>query len=696
MATSPSGRELPQMEAVWQEDRLCSKCCNVIQRSKILSEPPSWDKPSASQFEQFEHYAERRDVEASSKRGCHLCSLALGSEVTDTREIWDKINGQGPATRDHHPDEKATRSVIVEISAFNAAETQWRQELSHSLRFDFNGSLGERREDWVREGSTVLLAYARPPAECLAESSGGDSAGIDTMAALSKSTDSEATFQLAIWWLQKCFREHKSCAQVQKQSPENLPERLVQVGKTGESVQWPRLVLRSDIQKNPIAYFTLSHCWGGLHPLCLTSQNFQSMRKGIRPADLPKTFRDAMMVTSRLGFEYIWIDSLCIMQDSEDDWRAQSSIMGNIYRNCVCTIAALSARNGHQGCFVERNPLKYRVCFITIGSNNTRYGIRGASVDNRNEYIRIGSQVGPLHKGAWVFQERLLSPRTLAYGSSSLYWDCLEGGPTSEWWPEGGGPDSSSNHLKSWMGRLLEPPKSIAQRDRFRRAWEDFVVTYSGCDLTLPKDKLVAIAGVVNQISTNSGLTFVGGVWEEFLQECLLWKVRPFNGMRLLTGVPSWSWASIDGAVTFDIIGSYTPQWKAEVLHVPTLDPLTGLPSTNDYSTNHLVLRAPLKQVEWSKSGLFYDIHRTDERYGPGEWWPDTENSPGTKIWCLHVILYKSTHPADKPEAAGLVIVPRNTPQSWWSRAGWFKQELKADEEYPMFYEADSQIVHLF
>jgi hypothetical protein len=299
-----------------------------------------------------------------------------------------------------------------------------------------------------------------------------------------------------------------------------------------------------------------------------------------------------------------------------------------------------------------------------------------------------------LHKRAWVVQERLLSPRTLAYGTSSLYWDCFEGGEASEWWPEGG-PDSSRMLTKSSMAALIQPPRSPAQRRRFLTAWNSLVVVYSACNLAFPKDKLVAIAGVVNQISTNTGLTFVGGVWEEYLLECLLWRVGPFAGVRLLTGVPSWSWASIDIGVSFDLVGAYTPHWKAEVLHIPALDSLTGLPSMNDSSPDQLILRAPLKQVEWSKSGIFHDIHRTDERYGPGECWPDTEISPDIKIWCLHIVLWKPTASTAKPEDAGLVIVPTNAAQSEWSRIGWFKQEREADEEQAMFFEVEPQVVHL-
>jgi hypothetical protein len=226
-----------------EDDRLCSKCCEVIRQSKILCDPPSWEKTPACQFEQLEHYAERRDVEASARRGCHLCSLALASQSEDSHEFWNKLDGQETAAYSFRPDQSATRRIVVEISAFNAAEALSRLEVCHSLRFDFNGCLGERREDWHREGSRALLAYPEPPAHSVADSSNVGGAGVHAVAALSRSTGSDATFQLALWWLQKCLREHKSCAQIQQQSPGTFPERLVRVGDVEKSSHWPQLVV---------------------------------------------------------------------------------------------------------------------------------------------------------------------------------------------------------------------------------------------------------------------------------------------------------------------------------------------------------------------------------------------------------------------------------------------------------------------
>lgn len=100
-------------------------------------------------------------------------------------------------------------------------------------------------------------------------------------------------------------------------------------------------------------YVTLSHCWGSYMPLRLLKNNISSLKQGIR---FSQTFQDAMVVAQRLGVRYIWIDSLCIIQDSEEIWLEQSALMGQIYSNSFCNIAAAHASDSRQGCFIDRNP----------------------------------------------------------------------------------------------------------------------------------------------------------------------------------------------------------------------------------------------------------------------------------------------------------------------------------------------------
>jgi hypothetical protein len=105
-------------------------------------------------------------------------------------------------------------------------------------------------------------------------------------------------------------------------------------------------------------YVALSHCWGtlGKHPLRTTTDNLQEHISGISWSTLPKTFQDALKITRELGIDYIWIDSLCIVQDSEEDWRQESREMGLIYERARVTIAAAGAADSSPKCFILDRP----------------------------------------------------------------------------------------------------------------------------------------------------------------------------------------------------------------------------------------------------------------------------------------------------------------------------------------------------
>lgn len=101
---------------------------------------------------------------------------------------------------------------------------------------------------------------------------------------------------------------------------------------------------------------TLSHCWGPSQPLKLLTSNIESMRQEIPIASLPRTFQHAVIVASHLGLEYLWIDSLCIIQDSTQDWLQELGLMEDVYTNSICNIAASHSSDGHGGLFRKRNP----------------------------------------------------------------------------------------------------------------------------------------------------------------------------------------------------------------------------------------------------------------------------------------------------------------------------------------------------
>ena len=144
-------------------------------------------------------------------------------------------------------------------------------------------------------------------------------------------------------------------------SNNHLPTRLIGITTMGGQVHAARLVLGTELAPDT-KYFTLSHCWGGLDIASLEKSTLDEYRNNIPLSILSKTFQDALQVTAWLGYRYIWIDSLCIQQDSVIDWEHEAANMGAIYRHSTLTIAASGAKDGDGGLFFERSAFKFMNC----------------------------------------------------------------------------------------------------------------------------------------------------------------------------------------------------------------------------------------------------------------------------------------------------------------------------------------------
>ena len=153
-------------------------------------------------------------------------------------------------------------------------------------------------------------------------------------------------------WVQECSSSHEECArsiggiEINETTAPIVADYILDVGVCEDG-----LVKLSSTVGLTGQYCTLSHCWGSPYkkPLCLLSQNKARFLEGISIVDLPATFRDAVAVTRALGIRYLWIDSLCILQDSYDHWMQESAIMGAIYENAYVRLSADSAEDSSEG-----------------------------------------------------------------------------------------------------------------------------------------------------------------------------------------------------------------------------------------------------------------------------------------------------------------------------------------------------------
>jgi hypothetical protein len=229
--------------------------------------------------------------------------------------------------------------------------------------------------------------------------------------------DNESCWKLISGWLETCKHHHMTCGRSWSQDWTFLPTRLLDVGV---SATQPRLIITNERNSDrPSSYLALSHCWGKTKMPTLTTSNIQDLRRAISLSGLPPNFRDAIQATRKLGFRYLWIDSLCIIQDSIEDWAAESVTMGKVYQTATLCIAAAASKDADGGLFQCRS--LYR-CRFNLGSRT--HSESYLAVDS--ELWTVGVGEAPLNTRAWVLQERFFAPRTVYFGSDQVYWECRE------------------------------------------------------------------------------------------------------------------------------------------------------------------------------------------------------------------------------------------------------------------------------
>ncbi|KAF2268766.1 HET-domain-containing protein, partial [Lojkania enalia] len=314
----------------------------------------------------------------------------------------------------------------------------------------------------------------------------------------------------AIRWLDLCRRTHVTCNRVHS-SVNRPPTRLIDIGPEGT------LLLRLVYPQEPVEYLTLSHCWGKSHIICLLKANHEQLLRSIKQEHLPQLFKDAVSVTQRLGYRYLWIDSLCIIQDSPEDWESEASRMGSVYENSVCTIAAVSAPDSNSSLFTRYYPLY---------TNN--YIMRDVTRGVRKIVTNLLERPEPLYKRAWALQERLVSPRLIEYGKNGISWHCRE-----EIFLEPGIPVTHLSPLAESWNNLLCTHIGEDQTEGVRanidplingqRGWMKLVGEYSEMKLTFESDRVHALKGVISVLQARRGLSFLAGVCQNFLPYSLLW-----------------------------------------------------------------------------------------------------------------------------------------------------------------------------
>jgi hypothetical protein len=365
--------------------------------------------------------------------------------------------------------------------------------------------------------------------------------------------DSKSNIATAQGWISKCRNEHgSSCGAHKDDLP--LPTRVIDVGSRNDKT---KLYISQGTKGD---YIALSHCWGGPIATVLQTTNIKDFCQALPYDQLPLNFKDAINITRRLGIRYIWIDSLCIMQDSSDDWTIESTKMAAVYENAAATIAALCSPGSSHGILrtaKQQSNSANAACIVGPGGSALTFQ---TYMKDEDEDLRDLFDNAPLTSRGWCFQESVLSRRVLYYGNKQVYWECGEGFqaangvPGPNLFPKSG---AGVNTLAEFLLQDFSTSQIPFQGEMRRKLLWNYYATvssYSRRKLTFSTDKLPAFSGLAQRLQPLIGYDYLAGLWAGDIRQGLLWGayekgqsleyVQPYRA-------PSWSWASRNGPIYF-------------------------------------------------------------------------------------------------------------------------------------------------
>ncbi|KAK4168150.1 heterokaryon incompatibility protein 6 [Cladorrhinum sp. PSN259] len=402
-------------------------------------------------------------------------------------------------------------------------------------------------------------------------------------------------------WLRTCKETHGDACRPPPSGPGRLPARLIDVSD-GDNLK----ICETGGSNGELEYAALSYCWGGPQEFQTETASLTHREAGFSVADLPQTIQDAVKLTQRIGLQYLWVDSLCIIQDDAADKLREVTRMADIYKNACITISAARADKATEGFLKDRShpttklwkqlvPFPYHLPDLpetssgdeplpTLGEAMKLPRPHRGTLWIHTQSSGLATAVKePVNRRAWCLQEQVLSPRLLSYGFWPT-WRCnkllaSDGGYFAR------DDDTTLASYQRFTNAMLNSQQQHAgqKQDIFRTAqlletWRSFVEDYSRRTLSIQSDKLPAIAGIAREMNRMTGLSYVAGLWKENLLQDLMWYtgkgqdwlVRPGarqqseqeeekeekQAMQPVPVLPTWSWASVDAPVLYDAVSS--------------------------------------------------------------------------------------------------------------------------------------------
>jgi hypothetical protein len=501
--------------------------------------------------------------------------------------------------------------------------------------------------------------------------------------------------------MQACLRFHRRCSPIpsvddpcqQHNTQPDLPTRVLDLGTSD-----PDMIRLSIPNGSKGQYAALSHRWGkGEKMECTTNALLESRMSGIAVDSLSQLFRDAITVTRRLGLSYLWIDSLCILQDSREDWERESALMGDVYGRATIVISAIASDDGFSGFLRQRDTKSVRVSYRkTIADPGTGFIYFRSPKTNFTVLDECA-----LNNRAWVWQERILAPRLLSFAKDQIIWECRELRAS-----EGGRQeDTQKNTARKIMNYLKD--LSLDRNDPSLKAkvflaWRDLIFQASESGITRESDRLYTILGIANHVQRETGSEYLHGTWVDDLALELFWIVQPRNKSfftcrpTALPRAPSWCWASLEGPIRFmqdDLNGCSVCFERAVLNNAPNqpsdaLKPPWGLnllayvrdcevTKNGTRGQDNNLLAVPPDDEGWvraTKAGGFATLNETGAVIGGSTF--DLQPSEDTlgKYCCLLLLDNHSLRFASHRYGIGLILRSKRMPseaQDTYTRMGY-------------------------
>ncbi|KAI1281834.1 HET-domain-containing protein [Xylaria sp. FL0933] len=550
--------------------QVCTACANIAPHRT------SGTARLGSPFERVDDYPSYPGIRATAEAGCTLCRLLYHAITVmlkpnkpserQLRSAYWRIEDPADLQRKFlaaNWDRKVKVTVSFSFSEFrhrpgvtgphDPTETETQEGVMiDSMLVEFSPATA-RMNDWeaFKWGNSELQFYVYDSLDM-------NSKQMQYRRILpSLSTLSEANVATIQKWIGDCMKNHTMCS---VDADPWVPTRLVKIVPVEDTFTCQIIETADDhgFRYRNESYAALTHMWGdvnALPPLRLIDSNYQQFKENIDLPELPRNFSDAIQVCLRLGIQYLWIDSLCIIQDSDPDWRHEAAQMHLVYQHAVVTIAATQATSSHDG-FLQRDIDKAPACKIPYYSpvGNAEYMVlrwqEWPMADHRLSAVN-GAE---WNTRGWTMQERSLSTRLLHFCKNKIFFEC-RGALESE---ENEPPDENE------LGTIpMWPQPGTESIARLHARWRVFVAQYSERNLTKSSDKLVAIQSVATRMAGMTGQKYIpfAGMWSENLEKELLWNTTFGSGKRYEPWLaPTWSWASLDGTVVLPELSTSRPR----------------------------------------------------------------------------------------------------------------------------------------